>query len=68
MKTKDALAVVGGIKELCRLLNCHRSAIYQWGSEVPENRQYEIEVKTRRKLKSDYTLNRMNNAPKRGKR
>ncbi|TQS53656.1 Cro/Cl family transcriptional regulator, partial [Salmonella enterica subsp. enterica serovar Typhimurium] len=34
---------------LCRLLNCTRSAVYQWGEEVPENRQYELEVKTDQK-------------------
>ncbi|AOO60037.1 Cro/Cl family transcriptional regulator (plasmid) [Raoultella ornithinolytica] len=68
MKTKDALATVGGIGKLCLLLNCTRGAVYQWGEEVPENRQYELEVKTNRKLKSDYTLHRKKDAPDRGTR
>ncbi|TQS54763.1 Cro/Cl family transcriptional regulator, partial [Salmonella enterica subsp. enterica serovar Typhimurium] len=34
MKTKDVLSVVGGVGRLCRLLNCTRSAVYQWGEEV----------------------------------
>lgn len=62
MKTNHALVAVGGIKELCRLLNCTRSAVYQWGDEIPESRQYELEVKTDKKLKSDYTLNREKDA------
>ncbi|EAB3744534.1 Cro/Cl family transcriptional regulator [Salmonella enterica] len=66
MKTKDVLSVVGGVGRLCRLLNCTRSAVYQWGEEVPENRQYELEVKTDQKLKSDYTLHRKKDASERG--
>lgn len=66
MKTNHALVAVGGIKELCRLLNCTRSAVYQWGDEIPESRQYELEVKTNGLLKSDYTLHK--DAGKSGKR
>ncbi|WP_262242052.1 Cro/CI family transcriptional regulator [Serratia liquefaciens] len=60
MKTKDVIAYIGGMRKLCAFLDCHRSSIYQWGPEVPEHRQYELEVKTRGKLKSDYTLHRQN--------
>ncbi|MFW5407213.1 Cro/CI family transcriptional regulator [Pectobacterium brasiliense] len=56
MKTKDVIEYFGGIKALCRQLELHRSAVYQWGDEVPASRQYELEVKTRGALKSDYTL------------
>jgi len=62
MKTRHAMSLVGGIKGLCELLGCTRAAIYQWGENVPENRQYELEVKTNKKLKSDYTLLREQDA------
>ena len=62
MKTKDALTAVGGIRILCSLLNMGRSAVYQWGDEVPEARQDELEVKTLGKLKSDFTLSRNKHA------
>jgi DNA-binding transcriptional regulator YdaS (Cro superfamily) len=58
MKTKDAIAAVGGIKALCSMLGCNRAAVYQWGEDVPRPRVYELEVKTGGKLKSDYTLQR----------
>jgi DNA-binding transcriptional regulator Cro len=60
MKTKDVIAYVGGMRKLCALLNCHRSSIYQWGLDIPEHRQFELEVKTAGKIKSDYTLQRQN--------
>lgn len=68
MKTRHAMSVVGGIKGICGLLGCTRAAIYQWGDEVPENRQYELEVKTNGKLKSDYTLHRQQDASRDGKK
>ncbi|NYA15720.1 Cro/CI family transcriptional regulator [Serratia fonticola] len=60
MKTKDVIDHMGGMTKLCALLQCHRSSVYQWGEAVPEPRQYELEVKTGGKLKSDYTLQRKN--------
>lgn len=56
MKTSSVLDIVGGIKELSELLECSRVAIYQWQGEVPDSRQFELEVKTGGRLKSDYTL------------
>lgn len=55
MKTDDVLRAVGGMRALCSMLNCRRSAVYQWGEIVPEARQYELEVKTGGVLISDYT-------------
>ena len=60
MKTTDAIRIAGGINSLCKLLHCSRDAIYKWGAEVPAHRQYELEVKMRGRLKSDYTLQRQN--------
>lgn len=67
MKTKAVLSALGNVQKVCNLLNCTRSAIYQWGEEVPENRQYELEVKTGGLLKSDFTLLIEKDASERGK-
>lgn len=66
MKTREAISAVGGVQKLCRLLECTRAAIYQWGEEVPEGRQYELEVKTDGLLKSDYTLHKNKDASEHG--
>ncbi|WP_313021325.1 Cro/CI family transcriptional regulator [Atlantibacter hermannii] len=66
MKTKEAISAVGGVPNLCRLLECTRAAIYQWGEEVPEARQYELEIKTNGLLKSDYTLHKNKDASEHG--
>lgn len=66
MKTSDAIATLGGVQKLARLLNCTRVAIYKWGEDVPETRQYELEVKTGGLLKSDYTLHINKDEPQRG--
>lgn len=63
MKTRDAVKYAGGVVELCTLLNCTRDAIYKWGSNVPEQRQYELEVKTSGALQSDYTLHKQKGTP-----
>lgn len=55
MKTTDAIAYFGSSTALAKALNCNRSSIYQWGEEVPPARQYELEVKTRGALVSDYS-------------
>lgn len=58
MKTEDVVKAVGGMQKLCLMLGCHRSAVYAWQGVVPSARQYEIEVKTDRKLLSDYSISR----------
>lgn len=55
MTRSDAIAHFGTIKNLSTALNCDRRAIYQWGSLVPEARQYEIEVKSGGAVLSDYS-------------
>lgn len=53
MKTKDAVDFFGGSKtELANALGVDRSAITLWGDEVPQLRQYQIEVLTNGKLKA----------------
>ena len=44
VKTKDLLAVFGSVPAICALWTppLTRSAIYQWGEDVPELRAYQI--------------------------
>lgn len=54
MKTKDAIAYYGGdIKKLAAALDMWPHSIYRWGDTVPLSRQYELEVKTKGKLKAE---------------
>ncbi|WP_182027531.1 Cro/CI family transcriptional regulator, partial [Vibrio rotiferianus] len=50
---------VGSKAEICRLLQVSASAVTQWGEDVPELRQYQLEVLTNGKLKSDFTKQRL---------
>lgn len=56
MKTEDVIKTVGDMKKLCSMLECHRSTVYAWGGMVPSVRQYELEVKTKGALLSDYSI------------
>lgn len=42
MKTKDAIRMAGGTKELADALGIWPQAIYKWGDRVPELRAYQI--------------------------
>ena len=53
MKTKQAVEYFGGIKQLAEVLDIWPHVIYRWGDNPPMARQYEIEVKTKGKLKAD---------------
>jgi DNA-binding transcriptional regulator YdaS (Cro superfamily) len=51
--TKDeAISFFGSASELARRLDIERSAISQW-TEIPEGRQYQIEVLTEGKLRAE---------------
>ena len=58
MKTQDAINFFGGRKQLAVALGITRTASYEWGEEVPELRQFQIEVHTRGALLSDYSRER----------
>lgn len=53
MTTQEAIDYYGGIKQLADALGTWPQAIYNWGEKPPEARQYELEVKTKGKLKAD---------------
>ena len=53
MNTKDAIEYFGGIKQLAEALDIWPHVIYRWGDNPPMARQYEIEVKTKGKLKAE---------------
>lgn len=55
MKTSDVITYYGSITRAAKALNVSRVSLYKWGEYVPPARQYELEVKTGGKLKSDYT-------------
>ncbi|MBD6945734.1 Cro/CI family transcriptional regulator [Vibrio parahaemolyticus] len=59
MKLNEAIKKVGSKAEICRLLQVSASAVTQWGEDVPELRQYQLEVLTNGKLKSDFTKQRL---------
>ncbi|MCS6114488.1 Cro/CI family transcriptional regulator [Shewanella baltica] len=43
MKTKDAISHFGNKLKLAKALNVSKSAISQWGDDVPELRAFQIE-------------------------
>lgn len=53
MKTRDAVAHYGGIKELAAALGIWPHNVARWGEHPPRQRQYELEVKTGGKLKAE---------------
>lgn len=59
MKKSDVIKFYGNGAKAARALNMCRTAFYQWGEFVPEQRQYELEVKTNGLLKSDYTIQKL---------
>ena len=53
MKTKEAVDFYGGVKALAVELDIWPHVVYRWGDSPPLARQYELEVKTKGKLKAD---------------
>jgi DNA-binding transcriptional regulator YdaS (Cro superfamily) len=51
MKTKEAISHFGNKLKLAKALNVSKSAVSQWGEDVPELRAYQIERLTRGALK-----------------
>jgi hypothetical protein len=42
MKTKDLVAVFGSMEEVGKQFGISRSAVCQWGDDVPDRRQNEL--------------------------
>ena len=53
MTTQQAIAHYGSIKALADAIGVWPQVIYRWGEYPPMARQYEIQVKTRNKLKAE---------------
>jgi hypothetical protein len=53
MTTQEAVDYFGGIKKLAAELGIWAHVIYRWGAYPPKARQYELEVKTKGKLKAE---------------
>jgi hypothetical protein len=52
--TEEAIQHFGSLKRLADALGVWPQVIYRWGEHPPMARQYEIEVKTERKLRADH--------------
>lgn len=53
MTTQEAIDHYGSIKELANVLGVWPQVIYRWGDYPPMARQYELQVKTKNKLKAE---------------
>lgn len=53
MKTQDAIDFYGGVRQLAHELGIWPHVIYRWGDNPPMARQYELEVKTKGKLRAE---------------
>jgi hypothetical protein len=53
MTTKEAIEHYGSIKKLADELSMWPHVIYRWGDHPPKARQYELEVKSKGKLKAE---------------
>jgi hypothetical protein len=52
MKTAAAVKFFGSVKDLAEKLEISDKAIYQWGEDVPEPRNFQIEVLSGGQLKA----------------
>ena len=57
MKTQDAIDYYGSVKKLADALGIWPHVIYRWGDTPPMARQYELEVKSKGKLKTGSSEN-----------
>ncbi|WP_252109083.1 MULTISPECIES: Cro/CI family transcriptional regulator [unclassified Halomonas] len=53
MNKQDVLNFYGGTVRAAKALNRTKGAVSQWSDDLPLNLQYEIEGRTRGKLKAD---------------
>ena len=53
MTTEEAKKYFGGIKELAAAIDVWPHVIYRWGMFPPMARQYELQVKSKGRLKAE---------------
>ena len=53
MTTQQAIDYYGSIKALADAIGVWPQVIYRWGEYPPMPRQYELQVKTKNKLKAE---------------
>lgn len=51
MTREDAITHFGTVKALASALGITHQAVYDWGEEIPEGRQWQIQAITKGKLK-----------------
>lgn len=64
MKTSEAVEFFGSKTNLAKALKVTKQALNRWGEEVPELRQYQIEVITERQLLSDFSKMKLSKGQK----
>jgi|19_taG_2_1085344.scaffolds.fasta_scaffold44873_3 DNA invertase Pin-like site-specific DNA recombinase len=52
MQLTEAIKFFGSKQKIATALNIHRSAVTNWGSEIPLARQFQIQILTKNKLKA----------------
>lgn len=52
MTLHQAIEFFGSKKEIAKALKINRSAVTNWGLEIPTARQYQIQILTKGKLKA----------------
>lgn len=53
MRTSEAIACFGSVRELAKALGLTEQAVYLWGEYPPPLRQYEIEELTGGRLRAE---------------
>ena len=53
MTRDDAIKHFGTVKDLASALGISHQAVYDWGDEIPEGRQWQIQALSKGKLKVD---------------
>lgn len=53
MKLTEAVEYFGSKTALAKAINVGKSAVTLWGDQIPQGRQYQIEILTKGKLKAD---------------
>lgn len=66
MKTINVIRHFGTKALVAEALRTSKQAIGQWGRNVPELRQYQLEIITNGALKSELTLTRIDKADENG--
>ena len=57
MTKAEAIKHFGGSTKVAKALGITKQAVYKWPEELPEGRQFQIEILTQGKLKAERRVN-----------